>query len=197
MTRFPDPVSGACRARPRSPRPRPLAPSAPQTVARPCSPTSPLLWPGLTSHARASPASALRPSRCGPPVAGRPAVRSPGSRARSIAHVPGSQTTRSQPGARDPAPARVAFRPADGVGTPDGFCFVAQWLAHALPCRRFASHLAVRNARLGASVVRYSFTVRDLHPLLLAGLPAHLQQNLACRLKCRRSRVADLTGQGL
>ena len=58
MTRFPDPVSGACRARPRSPRPRPLAPSAPQTVARPCSPTSPLLWPGLTSHARASPASA-------------------------------------------------------------------------------------------------------------------------------------------
>jgi hypothetical protein len=56
-------------------------------------------------------------------------------------------------------------------------------LAHALPCQRFASHLAVRNAWLGASVVRCSFTARDLHPLLLAGLPAHPQQNLLCGLK--------------
>jgi len=40
------------------------------------------------------------------------------------------------------------------------------------PCRRFAGALAGVCARLGADVDRYSFTVRDLHPLLLAGLPA-------------------------
>jgi hypothetical protein len=33
--------------------------------------------------------------------------------------------------------------------------------------------LADDGARLGADVGRYSFTVRGLHPLLLAGLPAH------------------------
>ena len=74
---------------------------------------------------------------------------------------------------------RVVDGPADGVGAPDGFFFVAQWLAHALPCRCFASHLAARDARLGASAVRYSFTVGDFHPLLFAGLPAHPQQNLS------------------
>jgi hypothetical protein len=31
------------------------------------------------------------------------------------------------------------------------------------------------NARLGADVDRYSFTVVDLHHLLLAGLPAHFE----------------------
>jgi len=31
-------------------------------------------------------------------------------------------------------------------------------------------------ARLGASAGRYSFTVRDFHPLLLAGLPAHSEK---------------------
>src|ERR1700736_1311793 len=33
-------------------------------------------------------------------------------------------------------------------------------------------------ARLGADVVRYSFIVVDLHHLLLAGLPAHLCENV-------------------
>src|ERR1700686_2136689 len=37
----------------------------------------------------------------------------------------------------------------------------------------FANALASACARLRADVDRYSFTVRDLHPLLLAGLPAH------------------------
>ena len=41
------------------------------------------------------------------------------------------------------------------------------------PCRRFAPGLATDDARLGAVAVRYSFTVVDLHHLLLAGLPAH------------------------
>jgi hypothetical protein len=51
--------------------------------------------------------------------------------------------------------------------------FAAQWLAYALPCRRFAPALADNDARLGADVVRYSFIVEDSHLLLLAGLPAH------------------------
>jgi hypothetical protein len=50
--------------------------------------------------------------------------------------------------------------------------FGAQWLAYALPCRRFAATLADDAARLGVDVVRYSFIVSDLHRLLLAGLPA-------------------------
>ena len=51
--------------------------------------------------------------------------------------------------------------------------FAARWLACTLPCQRFAAHLAVCCASLGAGVVRYAFTVTDLHHLLLAGLPAH------------------------
>jgi hypothetical protein len=46
-------------------------------------------------------------------------------------------------------------------------------VAYALPYRRFARVLADAGARLGADVDRYSFTVVDLHHLLLAGLPAH------------------------
>jgi len=53
---------------------------------------------------------------------------------------------------------------------------VAQWLAYALPCRRFAPALADDSARLGADVDRYSFIVVDLHHLLLAGLPAHAKR---------------------
>jgi len=181
VTRSPDPVFGACRARPCSPRPRPPCSSQGQAlgsigsagVARPCSPTSQLLWPGLTSHARASSVSVFRPSQCGPPDIERPAVRSPGSRARSVACAPGSQTTRSRRGTRADAPHRMAFRCRESVGTPDDECYVAQWLARTLPCQRFVPRLAVRHAWLGASGVRCSFTVRDLHPLLLAGLPTH------------------------
>jgi hypothetical protein len=47
--------------------------------------------------------------------------------------------------------------------------FAAQWLAYALPCRRFAVTLASADARLGADADRYSFTVVDLHHLLPAG----------------------------
>jgi len=50
--------------------------------------------------------------------------------------------------------------------------FAAQWLAYALPCRRFAHVLANIDARLGADVDRYSFIAVDFHHLLLAGLPA-------------------------
>jgi len=55
--------------------------------------------------------------------------------------------------------------------------FAARWLAYAIPCRRFVSGLAAENARLGAGADRCSFTVVDLHHLLLAGLPAHCHRN--------------------
>src|SRR5260370_9967132 len=86
--------------------------------------------------------------------------------------MPGSSTTPDRPGARDIASVRVAFRARNSVGT-RGLAFTAQWLAYALPYRRFVAVLADANARLGADVDRYSFTVVDLHHLLLAGLPAH------------------------
>jgi hypothetical protein len=53
--------------------------------------------------------------------------------------------------------------------------FAVRWLAYALPCRRFADILADACARLGADADRYSFTVRDLHPLLLAGFAGALR----------------------
>jgi hypothetical protein len=47
--------------------------------------------------------------------------------------------------------------------------FAAQWLAYALPYRRFAVTLADASARLGANADRYSFIVEDFHLLLFAG----------------------------
>ena len=87
--------------------------------------------------------------------------------------MPGSSTTPGQPDTRDGVTVRVAFRPLNGVGTRDKMAIVAQWLAYALPYRRFVATLTNDNARLGVDVDRYSFIVVDLHHLLLAGLPAH------------------------
>ena len=97
---------------------------------------------------------------------------------KELLHMPGSSTT---PGRSDLAmvrPKRVAFRARNSVGT-RGLAFAAQWLAYALPYRRFVGVLTDANARLGADVDRYSFIVVDLHHLLLAGLPAHLCKNSA------------------
>jgi hypothetical protein len=66
-----------------------------------------------------------------------------------------------------------AFATASAPGL---YSFAAQWLACVLPYRRFAVILANDNARLGAGVVRYSFTVSGFHRLLLAGLPAHCEK---------------------
>src|SRR5580658_10495481 len=68
-----------------------------------------------------------------------------------------------------------AYETASAPGNSD---FVAQWLAYALPCRRFVDVLASGNARLGADVVRYAFIVSDFHRLLLAGLPAHFVSDM-------------------
>ena len=82
--------------------------------------------------------------------------------------MPGSPTTSGHMGACDVASIRVAFHTCDSVG-PRNDSFAAQWLACALPYRRFARTLAGACARLGADAVRYSFIVADFHHLLLAG----------------------------
>ena len=87
--------------------------------------------------------------------------------------MPGSPTTPGRPGTRARAPVRVAFRDLKRVGTRDSTSFAAQWLACALPCRRFAVTLTSVNARLGAEVVSLRLPRGGLAPLLLAGLPAH------------------------
>ena len=87
--------------------------------------------------------------------------------------MPGSTTAPGRTGARNSAPVRIAFRQRYSVGAQNDVDFAAQWLAYAIPYRRFADILADTCARLGADVVCYSFIVVDLHHLLLAGLPAH------------------------
>lgn len=84
--------------------------------------------------------------------------------------MPGSLTTPVRPRTCDNARVRMAFRFRYSVGIRDWGSFAAQWLAYALPYRRFACLLAKTSARLGANVVRYSFIATDLHRLLLAGL---------------------------
>jgi len=91
--------------------------------------------------------------------------------------MPGSWTSPDRPRARANAPVRVAFRGGKRVGVRGDKTFAAQWLACTIPCRRFAGTLTGTDARLGADVDRYSFTVVDLHHLLLAGLPAHPCEN--------------------
>ena len=101
--------------------------------------------------------------------------------------MPGSSTT---PGRSDLAmvrPKRVAFRARNSVGT-RGLAFAAQWLAYALPYRRFVGALTDANARLGADVDRYSFIVVDLHHLLLAGLPAHFESYMPSQAVTSPSR---------
>jgi hypothetical protein len=86
--------------------------------------------------------------------------------------MPGSLTTPGCPSTRVGVLDHIAFRNLDSVGTRD-IPIAAQWLACAIPCRRFTAALAVSDARLGDDAVRYSFIVSDFHQLLLAGLPAH------------------------
>jgi hypothetical protein len=87
--------------------------------------------------------------------------------------MPGSKTTPGLAGTRNDAPASVAFRGVNNVGTRVYNAFAAQWLAYTLPYRRFAVILAEDCARIGGDVGCYSFIAVDSHHILLAGLPAH------------------------
>jgi hypothetical protein len=78
-------------------------------------------------------------------------------------HMPGSPTTPGRSGTHVNAPVRIAFRFEKSVGTQIDVIFAAQWLAYAIPYRRFADTLAEANARLGADVGRYPFIVVDLY----------------------------------
>ncbi len=98
--------------------------------------------------------------------------------------MPGSKTTPGLAGARNDAPASVAFRGVNNVGTRVYNAFAAQWLAYTLPYRRFAVILAEDCARIGGDVGCYSFIAVDSHHILLAGLPAH---SLALRPALSRS----------
>src|SRR5215467_9235510 len=97
--------------------------------------------------------------------------------------MPGSSTTPGRSVLAIVRPKRVAFRVRNSVGT-RGLAFAAQWLAYALPYRRFVAVLADANARLGVDVDRYSFIVVDLHHLLLAGLPAHFESHMPSHVVC-------------
>ena len=57
--------------------------------------------------------------------------------------MPGSMTTPGRSSARDCALDHIAFRHRNDVGTQDKGSIVAQWLAYAYPCQRFAPHLAM------------------------------------------------------
>jgi hypothetical protein len=92
--------------------------------------------------------------------------------------MPGSATTPGHTDARAIAPVRVAFRPFNSVGTRNHVSFAAQWLACALPYRRFARTLTGTGARLGADADRYSFIAADFHHLLLAGFTGALNVTL-------------------
>ncbi len=82
--------------------------------------------------------------------------------------MPGSLTSPGHGSTRDGVPPRLAFRVPYRVGSQIDD-FAAQWLAYAIPYRRFVLAFAGKYARLGADVGRYSFIVVDFHHLLLAG----------------------------
>ena len=131
------------------------------------------------------------PSRRDPATqAPRMGERSPGSRTKSFRTC---QSLRPRRAVGTLALSRSAMSPSVGIKTsaPGIMTFAAQWLAYALPCRRFACALASANARLGADVDRYSFIASDLHRLLLAGLPAHNPLS-----STRKSAQTDVTSQG-
>jgi hypothetical protein len=114
--------------------------------------------------------------------------------------MPVSLTTLGRPGARDCAPDVLPSTMGNASASQMYVVFEAQWLAYALPYRRFTPAFTDDGARLGADVVRYSFIVMDLHHLLLAGfIGAHPSYGLikprsaaprrSRSAKCRRARV--------
>lgn len=68
--------------------------------------------------------------------------------------MPVSLTTLGHPGARDDAPDVLPSTMGNASASQINVVFGAQWLAYALPCRRFTAALTDDSARLGADVVR-------------------------------------------
>src|SRR5262249_48128933 len=151
VTRFPGPVPGTCFADPYSPWPPPFAPPTPQRIAPLCSSASQLIWRSLTSRTRTSSATAPRLPDANQdsllPLVRRGISRFPRN---ELVHMPGSSTTPGRPGTRVAVPVRIAFRLRNGVDAQGMNLYEAQWLAYALPYRRFAAVLTDCDARLGA-----------------------------------------------
>ena len=91
---------------------------------------------------------------------------------KGLLRMPGSTTTRGRHVSCDIDTRRVAFCWTENIGTPT--CLTPLNTSPA-PSPVNASRLTSRTYRasLGASAVRYSFTVTDFHRLPFAGLPAH------------------------
>jgi hypothetical protein len=68
--------------------------------------------------------------------------------------MPVSLTTLGRPGARDGAPDVLPSTMGNASASQRYVVFGAQWLAYALPYRRFTATLTDVSARLGADVVR-------------------------------------------
>ena len=195
VTRLPVPVPGACvavplirfAAQPHSAlasglrRGRLLAPPTPRPVARSCPQASQLLWPGLTSRPRASPASAPQLPDADRQLA--PPAKDEISRFpyKERPCMLGSLTAPGRPTARDSAAGRVAFQAGNPAGTRDNAFTRLDGQPRLDPlrgsstCRGFALPLAEPDARRGAGVARQAFTAKDLHLLLPVGLPTHCQ----------------------
>ena len=128
-----------------SPRPGAFPPPPPLPTARLCSEVSTVLRTCPTSHGRTSSATAPCLPDAGhtaQPVVSHEISRFP---RKERPHMPGSKTARGRRATRDDAAHHVAFRCLDGVGTPKE-TFVAQWLACAIPCQRFATPSRVVDA---------------------------------------------------
>ena len=102
--------------------------------------------------------------------------------------MPVSLTTLGRPDTRDGAPDVLPSTMGNASASQKYVVFEAQWLAYALPGRRFTPALTDDGARLGADVVRYSFIAVDLHHLLLAGLPAHTHPTKCAISACEHHR---------
>src|SRR5215471_17361346 len=83
------------------------------------------------------------------------------------------------------------------ASAPRFYAFAAQWLAYALPYRRFTCALTGAGARLGADAVRYSFIAADFHRLLPAGIPALTQFSFLKSIPWGRLRLSrEVAGGG-
>src|ERR1019366_9761979 len=64
------------------------------------------------------------------------------------------------------------------------------------PCLRFAVHLAMPNAKLGAKVDRYSFLVRILHSLLHTGLARRTNIPITLIMRARGAPAGPCSARG-
>jgi len=86
--------------------------------------------------------------------------------------MPGSLTTPGRPGARDDAPGCVAFRYLHGVGTRNRTLSRLNGWPMRPPVNASPKPSRATAHDSGPMWIANSFIVRDLHSLLLAGLPA-------------------------